>query len=181
MGKTESQCGGLGQPQAIDVLDEWLWPKSLRVTFAAGPGPNLSICACALKHWKTCHNLSDVDDRVVHTLIVSQTLNGAPQQGGRPSPCEAQRLWHTSACSATAALNTAETLTVCCFSMLSPHFHSHYLQYPKTTDVILPGQEQGFKCVSVLIEKGGPKGCVWGWGCCVIVPKTGTLILTRIL
>lgn len=58
------------------------------------------------------------------------------QNGGATVVCsatayKAQRLWDTSACSATAALITAETLTVCHISMLGPHFHSRYLQYPK--------------------------------------------------
>lgn len=53
---------------------------------------------------------------------------------------KAQRLWDTSACSATAALITAETLTVCHVSMLGPHFHSHYLQYPNISDIFLLGK-----------------------------------------
>lgn len=49
---------------------------------------------------------------------------------------KAQRLWDTSACSATAALITAETLTVCHVSMLGPHSHSH----PKNSDIFLLGK-----------------------------------------
>lgn len=45
---------------------------------------------------------------------------------------KAQRLWDASSCSATAALITAETLMLCCLSMLGPHFGSHYLQYSES-------------------------------------------------
>lgn len=85
----------------------------------------------------------------------------------------AQRLGDTSACSATAALITAETLTVCHVSMLGPHTHSCYLQYLKISYIFLPVQRR--KCV-YLCTAG-----VWGWGWggygglseCIINPKMG--------
>lgn len=65
---------------------------------------------------------------------------------------KAQRLWDRSACSATAALITAETLTVCHVSMLGPHLRSCYLQYPEISDIFLPGQRR--ECVYICVQMG---------------------------
>lgn len=75
---------------------------------------------------------------------------------------EAHRLRDTSACSATAALIMAETLTVCCLSMLGPHFHSHYLQYPKPLTSLCVDKRR-VQYISVV--KGGLGGWDEGfWG-----------------
>lgn len=51
----------------------------------------------------------------------------------------------------------AETLAVCCLSMLCPHDHSHYLQYPKPlTSLCLHRRRVYYICV----VKGGVG--VWG-------------------
>lgn len=89
--------------------------------------------------------------------------------------CKAQRLWDTSACSATAALITAETLTVCHVSMLGPHFHSRYLQYPKTSD-IFPAWEEKSVCVYLCTES--IRGSWVGWVSTSLTPKWDSLFDT---
>lgn len=86
--------------------------------------------------------------------------------------CKAQRLWDTSACSATAALITAETLTVCHVSMLGPHFHSRYLQYPKISD-IFPAWEEECVCIFVYRKHQGEQG---GLSEYIINPKMGFFV-----
>lgn len=91
---------------------------------------------------------------------------------------EAHRLRDTSACSATAALITAETLTVCCLSMLGPHFHSHYLQYPKPLTSLCMYRWREERSVYFCSE-----GWVGGWdeglGGVHHCPTMGTLVLTH--
>lgn len=53
----------------------------------------------------------------------------------------------------------AETLAVCCLSMLCPHDHSHYLQYPKPlTSLCLHRRRVYYICV----VKGEVGVGVWG-------------------
>lgn len=166
-----------------------MWPIAgcPRVVFCCRPGLNNSHLPYALPlHSEVWHSPSDTNDAGVTSLSVAAVSSSHPRgrvtatntEWGATGVCgrcsttayEAQRLWDTSACSATAALIMAETLTVCCLSMLGPHFHSRYLQYLKTTDIFLPGQEKGL--VYFCSERG-----VGGWdrglGECIIVPRTG--------
>ena len=92
-----------------------------------------------LKHRRPC--VPPVVSRLANT---EWGVTGGASSCCWTAACEAQRLWDTSACSATAALIMAETLTVCCLSMLGPHFHSHYLQYPKPLTFLCLVRRRGF-------------------------------------
>lgn len=142
-----------GQLQVID-LPEWCvaysWMSKSHI--CCRPGLNNSHFAYTLPlHSKVRLNLLNVDSMEVTLpllvcvelplcwLHLSRCITATDTEWGATRLCgwfsteahEAQRLWETPACSATAALIMAETLTVCWLSMLGPHFHSHYLQYPK--------------------------------------------------
>lgn len=109
--------------------------------------------------WERCAQI-----HVVLSLL--QTLNGVQTgvcRGCSTTAYKAQRLWDTSACSATAALITAETLTMCCLSMLGPHFHSYSLQYPKSLTFFCLERGRG-RYISVMKEGGGGVGGGGGGG-----------------
>lgn len=132
-------CGGSGQPQVMGLLLEWCVAYSWmsKSCICCRPGLNNSHLPCALplalkgvtqpvgfrpsgsnfsvsvytsmwfyhssKHWMGCNR--SVSLLLDHSLQSTEALR------------------HNT-CSATAALITAETLTVCCLSMLGPHFYS---------------------------------------------------------
>lgn len=112
-----------------------VWPKDgcLRVVFFFRPGPSNShlsrasattlrgvtqLVACRSRRWRGV--------LPAHRCGLSTATNTERGRGGSvcgccsATACEAQRLWDTSACSATAALITAETLTVCCLIYARP-------------------------------------------------------------
>lgn len=139
-------CRDSGQPQVIDSLLEWrvAYSRMSKSRICCRPGLNHSHLPQALPlHSKMWFNLSDVNDTGVTlcycSILYIRLVTATNTEWGATGVCsccstaayEAHRLRDTSACSATAALIMAETLTVCCLSMLGPHFHSHYLQYPK--------------------------------------------------
>lgn len=80
-----------------------------------------------------------------HSLNFYQTLNGALQQcvvGARLRPSEAQRLWDTSARSATAALILAETLDDVLLIHARLTLPLTWSAISRTTDMFLPGQKR---------------------------------------
>lgn len=142
------------QPRAIDVLLDWRVARSRmsKSRICCRPGPNNSHPPPP-PLWRPATQLTDVKPEREQSLCVcilevaSAATNTERGRGGTAELLldpKQQRLWDTSACSATAALIMAETLTVCCLSMLGPTLPLTLLAISQTTEIVLPGRAGGF-------------------------------------